>query len=268
MLKKLQIVLIILLLVNIGGLLAIPGQMNYRGKLFESGSPVTGSRNLRFIIFDDPFAGAPLWDSGVQSISINNGYYNYTLGTNIPIPSFIFTNNALFLEVAVEGSSLLPRERLVAVAYAFNSDMVDGKNATAFAPNPHNHDTQYVNVIGDTMTGALINQSNIIVGPDAGSGLRITTENIKCLDNNNMIKLKDMVNDDIEFRVNDNMKKFVWVDDNFGFPETLMELYYEMADFTWYVSRKTNINYDYLKQALFQQGPWAKQILTIDKDWI
>ncbi len=39
-------------------------------------------------------------------------------------------------------------------------------------------------------------------------------------------------------------------------------------DFTWYVTRKTAINYSFLQHALLQQGPWKGQEITINRDWV
>lgn len=39
-------------------------------------------------------------------------------------------------------------------------------------------------------------------------------------------------------------------------------------DFTWYVTRKTLVNFKLLNNALQQQGPWVNQSLSIDKPWL
>jgi predicted nucleotidyltransferase component of viral defense system len=39
-------------------------------------------------------------------------------------------------------------------------------------------------------------------------------------------------------------------------------------DYTWYVSRRTAINYEFLQQALYQQGPWAGQQLHVNHEWL
>lgn len=39
-------------------------------------------------------------------------------------------------------------------------------------------------------------------------------------------------------------------------------------DFIWYITRNTSINYDFLKQALYQLGPWAGQNISIDRVWL
>lgn len=39
-------------------------------------------------------------------------------------------------------------------------------------------------------------------------------------------------------------------------------------DFIWYVTRGSSINLELLKNALFQQGPWANQALNINSGWV
>ncbi len=38
-------------------------------------------------------------------------------------------------------------------------------------------------------------------------------------------------------------------------------------DFVWYVSRKTQINLNFLSQALFQMGPWKNQEIKVTREW-
>ena len=38
-------------------------------------------------------------------------------------------------------------------------------------------------------------------------------------------------------------------------------------DYIWYVSQKIQINYELLQNALFQQGPWSGEAITVTKDW-
>ncbi len=38
-------------------------------------------------------------------------------------------------------------------------------------------------------------------------------------------------------------------------------------DFTWYVAKKTSLNFDLLSNALHQQGPWQNKNINIDADW-
>ena len=128
-----SMILIVLLSLSLP-LAAVPGQVNYRGKLFESGNPVTGTRSMEFRIYDALSLGNMLWTSGNVSLDISQGLYNYTLGTNPAISSAVFTNDKLYLEVRIAGTPLSPRERLVTVPYSFNSDTVDGRHANQISP--------------------------------------------------------------------------------------------------------------------------------------
>jgi len=38
-------------------------------------------------------------------------------------------------------------------------------------------------------------------------------------------------------------------------------------DFSWYVSQKTPLNFEFLKNALNQYGPWKGQTILADRDW-
>ncbi|MGK5091469.1 nucleotidyl transferase AbiEii/AbiGii toxin family protein [Deltaproteobacteria bacterium TL4] len=39
-------------------------------------------------------------------------------------------------------------------------------------------------------------------------------------------------------------------------------------DFLWYLNRKTEVNWNLLSQALKQMGPWAKQEVKVNKQWL
>ena len=39
-------------------------------------------------------------------------------------------------------------------------------------------------------------------------------------------------------------------------------------DFIWYIVRKTQINFEFLKNAIFQLGPYSGEALIIDKSWL
>ncbi len=119
--KKLIIILFLLIGQN---LFSVPEMINYRGKLFENGVPVNGIRSFQFGIYNVDSGGVALWDSGAQSLNVNNGYYHYTF-TNLR--ASLFTNENLYIDVNVEGTSLVPREKFVSVGYALNSALLNGQ---------------------------------------------------------------------------------------------------------------------------------------------
>jgi predicted nucleotidyltransferase component of viral defense system len=42
----------------------------------------------------------------------------------------------------------------------------------------------------------------------------------------------------------------------------------DLFDFVWYVTRRTGINYTFLQETLFQQGPWARKKQTVNSSWV
>lgn len=76
--------------------------------------------------------------------------------------------------------NILGRAAVASTAdFAFNSDLLDGKHASAFASSGHTHN--YVSKSGDTMTGTLtapgyqINDANTKIGEGSNNSVRIQT---------------------------------------------------------------------------------------------
>ena len=111
----------------------------YQGRLTEATLPVTGTRTFVFSILDG--AGAELWNSGNQTVSVNSGLYAVLLGAP-PMPAMPITLLAqpnLKLHVVVAGVSLAPDTDLVPalqarsafeVSGAFAGDLGGTQNAT------------------------------------------------------------------------------------------------------------------------------------------
>lgn len=111
----------------------------YQGRLLEAGLPVTGSRTFLFSILDG--AGAELWNSGNQTVSVNSGLYAVLLGAP-PMPAIatsLLAQPNLKLHVVVAGIALAPDTDLVPalqarsafeVSGAFAGDMGGTQNAT------------------------------------------------------------------------------------------------------------------------------------------
>lgn len=85
----------------------------YQGRLLEATLPVTGIRTFVFSILDG--AGAELWNSGDQSISVNSGLYSAALGAApmTAIPTTLLAQPNLKLHVVVSGTALSPDTDLV-----------------------------------------------------------------------------------------------------------------------------------------------------------
>ncbi|MCW5204294.1 hypothetical protein VU12_15310, partial [Desulfobulbus sp. US4] len=145
--KKSCIFLMSLLLVAVftfQAFAAVPDQINYQGKLTDDkGMPILNtSYTLTFRIFDAVSGGSLLWAED-QTVSVTGGIYNVILGQGTTTAgSFghtLFSVDNRWLEVVVEGEVLSPRQRVTSVAYAFNSETLDGHPSGDFASAGHSH---------------------------------------------------------------------------------------------------------------------------------
>ena len=105
---------------------ATPGQINYQGLLLDQqGAPITGNVNLVFTIFSAASGGSALWTESHPSVAALDGVYDVVLGATTPITPAVVAGGSLFLQITVNGETLVPRQRLVAVPYALRAAEAD-----------------------------------------------------------------------------------------------------------------------------------------------
>lgn len=111
---------------------AVPQFINFQGQLLDStGSPVTdGGHLLKFIIWNDPSATDAAnmkWNSNFQVINVSDGLFEYQLGSSVPLPDGLFSNDTILFLGVTEGANpeMLPRTKLVSVGYAFHALRAD-----------------------------------------------------------------------------------------------------------------------------------------------
>lgn len=100
-----------------------PGGINFQGRLEERGALVNGARPMVFRLYDAATAGNKLWDSGIQTVSVEDGIFGLVL--NIPTQALL-GGTSKFLELEVDNLILLPREQLRSVPYAKIAERVEG----------------------------------------------------------------------------------------------------------------------------------------------
>src|SRR5437870_4433843 len=99
----------------------------YQGRLKSGGSPADGSFNMVFKLWNDPTLSAPGNQVGVTiapgSVPVTNGLFTVSLdfpGGIFPASS-VFDGNKRWLDITVDGTTLMPRQELTATAYALRS---------------------------------------------------------------------------------------------------------------------------------------------------
>lgn len=105
---------------------AVPGEVSYQGLLLDSGGqPITGPVDLDFDLFDVATGGTSVWSESHTAVDVLDGVYDVVLGSTAPITPALVSGGALWLEVTVDGETLSPRQRLLAVPYAVRADTAE-----------------------------------------------------------------------------------------------------------------------------------------------
>ena len=123
--KKLVSCLVVLLTAFSCGA-QVPQLINYQGRLLDGTNLVSGSVGLSLRLYNAPSGGSILYEDS-NSVTVADGLYSTLIGdqTNSGDFASALTNAQLWIEVAVNGTALSPRERLASAAYAVRSERAD-----------------------------------------------------------------------------------------------------------------------------------------------
>jgi hypothetical protein len=94
--------------------------VNYQGSLADSnGSPLSGTFDIRFSLFDALEDGTMLWSEDHTNVAVSNGLFSVGLGslTTGGLPLNLWGDDR-FLEIAINGDALRPREPIRSVPLA------------------------------------------------------------------------------------------------------------------------------------------------------
>jgi hypothetical protein len=121
----LLIIVLLTLFISVGQAnAALPQTMNYQGYLTNpSGTPIDGTINMSFYIYDVSSGGNALWSES-QSVAINKGIYTVVLGNVTPIGLPFDVPYWLGVKVGTN-AEMTPRQPLTSVAYSFRAKTAD-----------------------------------------------------------------------------------------------------------------------------------------------
>jgi len=122
--KPTKVLLTVLSLCIFFGILfsATPNKVNYQGVLKEKGQLITGTKKMKFSIYDAETGGNLKWSSGVVDVEVKSGVFRYVLDfSNSNLPSDFWYKGKYYLEVEVEGQILSPREEIASGIYAIHA---------------------------------------------------------------------------------------------------------------------------------------------------
>lgn len=141
---------------------AINPQINFQGKLTNTdGTNVTnGTYSIVFSIYTVASGGSAVWTETQGSVTITDGIFQVALGSVTALPGSVNFNSAsLYLGIKVGADAeMTPRVQLTATPYAFNSDTLDGIDATGFVQlSPGSPQTGFINISGNATVGGTYN---------------------------------------------------------------------------------------------------------------
>ncbi len=100
---------------------------NYQGRLLEAGVPANGTFNVDFSLWDDPVAGSQIGSTIIfNSLPISDGLFTVELDFG----ASAFDNTSRWIEIAVNGSTLNPRQLISRSPYSIQTRgiFVDANN--------------------------------------------------------------------------------------------------------------------------------------------
>jgi hypothetical protein len=102
---------------------------SYQGQLLDAdGDAVNGSVDISFALYYQAEGGTSFWTedhAGAQAVPVTGGLFHVLLGSLVPLDPADLTGD-VYLELAVDGEILTPREPLTSVVYAVEAGGVAG----------------------------------------------------------------------------------------------------------------------------------------------
>ncbi len=103
------------------------GKINYQARLLDScGRPINGTVNLAFSLYAAASGGSALWSESHTGVRVTDGLYSVVLGSKTPVPAARFTTDTVYLQVAINGETLAPRQLITSAAQALVARTVMG----------------------------------------------------------------------------------------------------------------------------------------------
>lgn len=99
------------------GYAEVPDQVSYEGRLLNAdGSAVNGAVPIAVCVYTAQSGGELVYTQHIGSVTVADGLYSFSWGATSLMPAL--TNDQCWLETHINGETMSPRTRLLAVPYA------------------------------------------------------------------------------------------------------------------------------------------------------
>ncbi len=136
---------------------AVPSALPYVGFLADDEGPYTGTVSVSVELFDGAEGGISLWGPHTfPQVEVEGGIFTIVLGAadSPELEASLLPPTGAWLDFAIDGEPLLPRQQLLSVPYALVAGQAERSDeaaalapeaAAGFAPALHDHYSVYVN---------------------------------------------------------------------------------------------------------------------------
>ncbi|CAN2047817.1 putative Secreted protein containing LamG-like jellyroll fold domain protein [Candidatus Magnetomoraceae bacterium gMMP-1] len=106
---------------------AVPNTVNYQGYLTDSGgSPVNGTVDLTFTIYNAEEGGNVLWTKEYIGVEVSDGNFSVNLGEDASFDENLFTNDDLYLGIKVgTDEEMTPRRKFQTTPFAAQAKVAE-----------------------------------------------------------------------------------------------------------------------------------------------
>lgn len=105
---------------------ATPPMIHYQAYLTDDGgTPVNGTVDLEFAIFDSSATGTELWMETHSGIQVQEGVFSVALGSLANLDTGIFDSGNRWLETRLNGVPVTPRRPFLSVPYALRAQVAE-----------------------------------------------------------------------------------------------------------------------------------------------
>lgn len=156
----------------------VPQLINYQGRLLNGTNLVNGTVGLSLRLFNGPSGGSSIYEDS-NNVTVVDGLYSTFIGDHPTNGAFLsaLTNPAVWVEVAVNGVALSPRERLASVGYSLATRGIavnPGNNGFVLNPavNALDPTTLYATLGGGLSNRIEANAAGSFLGGGSGNSIQ------------------------------------------------------------------------------------------------
>jgi len=111
---------------------AVPQLLSYQGHAENANGPMVGNYDVTFSLYSTSTGGTALWTEGPLTLNFIEGVYQATLGKTQNLSALSF-DQAMYLEIEIDGQVMEERVELTSVPYAMFADVAEGAERADYA---------------------------------------------------------------------------------------------------------------------------------------